>query len=150
MGKILAKIKSNGYNFLLLILLEIKNQVFQNFMRIIIAEDDVMSARILEIFFVKQGIKVSITTNGEDALALLKTHHFDVLLTDWMMPKMDGIELIRQVKASICPLPIIIMFTAVSSQNSKKTLLNLGINDYIVKPYKPVDVLDCIKKFFPS
>jgi len=119
-------------------------------MKIIIAEDDVMSARILEIFFVKQGIKVSITTNGEDALALLKTHHFDVLLTDWMMPKMDGIELIRQVKASICPLPIIIMFTAVSSQDAKKTLLNLGINDYIVKPYKPVDVLDCIKKFFPN
>jgi two-component system, chemotaxis family, protein-glutamate methylesterase/glutaminase len=114
-------------------------------MKILIAEDDLVSARILQIFFSKQGEEVTVVQNGREALEELKNNYFDVLLTDWMMPEMDGIELVRNVKNMASPLPVIIMFTAINSEQAKNHVLNAGVDDYIVKPYKPTDVLACIK-----
>lgn len=113
-------------------------------MKILIAEDDLVSARILQIFFSKQGEDVSIAQNGKEALEMLKNHPYDVLLTDWMMPEMDGIELVRQVRNFDSP-PTIIMFTAINSEQAKQHMLKVGVDDYIIKPYKPTEVLNCIK-----
>lgn len=114
-------------------------------MNILIAEDNVVSNKTLTLFFTQEGHQVSVAETGTQALKLLQEKPFDVLLTDWMMPEMDGVELVRQVRNIANPCPVVIMFTALNSTYAKTHALKAGADDYLNKPYKPVEILKCIE-----
>jgi two-component system chemotaxis response regulator CheB len=113
--------------------------------KVLIVEDDIISAKILAIMLKKQNYHVSTSQSAKEALKLLQTTSFDIVLTDWMMPEMDGMELVRQVRATISPCPIIIMSTAITSVHAKSHVLKAGADDYLTKPYKNEDVIKCIE-----
>lgn len=119
-------------------------------MKILIAEDDPVGARLLERTLTRAGYAVVCTTNGVEALAALQRERFDALLTDWMMPRMDGIELTIKTRERVRPAPAIIMVTAIDSATSKEQALGAGADDYIAKPYQTEDVLrrlsDCLAR----
>jgi two-component system, chemotaxis family, protein-glutamate methylesterase/glutaminase len=104
------------------------------YQKILVVEDEVTNSILLKRIMTKAGYQVSTANNGEEAINLLKKEQFDAILTDWMMPHMDGIELIRQTRLFIKPIPFIMMITALVSENARDYALESGADDFISKP----------------
>ena len=86
------------------------------------------------------GHEPTIAHDGEDALHLLSASKYDVLLLDWRMPKISGIEVCKRVRAAGNNIPIILL-TALSDISNKIEALNFGADDYITKPFSFEEVL---------
>jgi two-component system chemotaxis response regulator CheB len=106
-------------------------------MRILIVDGDKSSAFILQQTLIRSRYQADVVFDGEEALAKVRGEKFDVLLVDWMLPKMDGIELVRQLRKSVLPTPIIIMLTAITLPRAQEHALQAGADDYVAKPYEP-------------
>jgi len=74
--------------------------------------------------------------NGKDALSKLTSSHYDFVLTDWNMPEMDGLELVKAIRqdTNLKDLPIL-MVTAEAKKENVLEALKAGVNNYIVKPF---------------
>ncbi|MFH0974744.1 MAG: chemotaxis protein CheB [Spirochaetota bacterium] len=116
--------------------------------KILIAEDEQASAELLKKILEKAGYSVKLASNGKKAYGEILDNKFDALLTDWMMPIMDGIELIRKVRENILNPPVIIVITALASQEARTHALNSGADDFLAKPYKPADILEKVERLF--
>ena len=103
-------------------------------MEILIAEDDEQIANSLRKNFAEDGNPVMIAKDGEEAIHFLKSISFDVILLDWRMPKVSGIEVCRYIRESGSKIPIILL-TALSQVKNKVEALNLGADDYVTKPF---------------
>jgi diguanylate cyclase (GGDEF)-like protein len=106
-------------------------------MRILVAEDDPVSLRLLQAFLVEWGYQVTSVTDGEKALAVLQTPESPRLaILDWTMPGMDGIEVCREVrKRNKRPYIYILMLTAKAKKQDIVEGLESGADDYLIKPY---------------
>jgi two-component system chemotaxis response regulator CheB len=80
--------------------------------------------------------------DGFAAKNALKNEKFDAVLTDWMMPLMDGLELIGFIKKEVSPRPVILIITALASKDAKEKALSAGADDFIPKPFRSSDILD--------
>ena len=101
--------------------------------KILIVEDDLDIQELLQNFLQEAGYEVSIANDGVEAVSLFSTAHYDLILLDVMLPKIDGFtvcELIR--KQSQIP---IIMLTALSGEKEQIKGLDLQVDDYITKPF---------------
>lgn len=102
--------------------------------KILVVEDELTNSILIKRVLIGAGYNVLVAQNGADALKYMEKETFDAVLTDWMMPHIDGIELIRRIRESIKPLPLIIMITALVSQDAREYALEAGADDYIAKP----------------
>jgi two-component system cell cycle response regulator len=111
-------------------------------MRVLIAEDDCTSRRMLEAFLVKWGYEVIVTTNGEEASRALESHDVPALaILDWMMPGKDGIQLCREVrKRRGRPYVYILLLTARGEKRDIVEGLEAGADDYLTKPFDPYEL----------
>lgn len=114
-------------------------------MRILIAEDETAMRRILRLYLEKEGYEVLTAADGQEAFDLLCQTSCDLLIADWMMPRMDGIKLCREVRSYSLPTKII-MLTAKDSPEHEFTGLSCGADDYIRKPFEPKVLLLRIRK----
>ncbi|MFZ4619095.1 MAG: chemotaxis protein CheB [Bacteroidota bacterium] len=114
-------------------------------MKILIAEDDAL----VRIMFrkVMKGTEFTLVEamNGEEALAKMRSEEFDAVITDWMMPKMDGIELIANIRKRQSDPPYILMVTAISTDDAMKKALDAGADDFITKPFFREPLLQSIR-----
>ncbi len=108
-------------------------------MNILVAEDDTITRKRLQHFIEKWGYRVITAKNGLEALELSLSNQTDILVTDWMMPEMDGIELVRNIRNGPDAAYIyIILVTAKSEkQDMLEGLLEGEVDDYMVKPFDP-------------
>lgn len=113
--------------------------------KILVAEDELTNSILLKRLLTKAGYSVVVANNGMDAFSHLEREHFDALLTDWMMPNMDGIELIRKVRETMTQIPLIIMITALVSEGARSYALESGADDYIAKPIDVEELLIRVK-----
>lgn len=106
-------------------------------MRILIAEDDPVSRRILNLKLKAWGHEVVVTKDGAEAWAALQRNDAPRLaILDWMMPDTDGLEVCRRLRERQSTTPTyIILLTAKSSKEDVVTGLDAGANDYIIKPF---------------
>lgn len=111
-------------------------------MNILIVEDNT-SSRVLLRNIIKHRREASIVTcsNGKEAVEELAKANFDIVLTDWMMPLMNGLELTTYIRENIKPAPIILMITALASHDAMTKALSAGVDDFIAKPYSAKDIL---------
>lgn len=116
-------------------------------MRILIAEDEPDMQRIIRLYLQQEGYEVSVADNGKTAFDMLCQENYDLLIADWMMPKMDGIQLCKEVRSYSLPLKII-MLTAKSGTEDEIAGLTWGADDYIKKPFEPKILLLRIRKMF--
>lgn len=107
--------------------------------RILVVEDDLDLNRILCHSLTAMGYDIISAVNGEDALQKIEENFYDMLITDIMMPKVDGFELAESVRSVNKDVPIIFM-TARDDKPSKMFGYSIGIDDYIVKPFD-IDIL---------
>ena len=106
-------------------------------MRTLIAEDDFTSRTMLAAILRKNGYEVIETVNGVEALKeLRKPDGPRLVILDWMMPEMDGLEVVRHVRHSKTDRPpYILMLTAKSEKANIVTALDAGADDYLIKPF---------------
>lgn len=83
--------------------------------------------------------------NGVEALKIIQSQNIDLLITDYMMPKMDGNELIKKIKKTNLKFPIIIL-TARIDESVKLKMLRIGVDDYLIKPFLEEELLLTVKK----
>jgi len=117
--------------------------------RILVAEDNKINFFVANKFLTSWGITVTHAENGKIALAILEKESFDMILMDLHMPVMDGIEASRIIRNSnnikIKDIPIVALTAAIMSESHDK-IEDLKINDYVLKPFKPHDLFDRIRK----
>ncbi len=116
--------------------------------RILIIEDDALIARMYEAAFRFEKFEVDVAHNGKDGLEKLKKNRPSLILLDIMMPKMNGIDVLREMKADprYKGIPVV-MLTNLSGSKDIEEALSLGAVKYIVKSkYKPKEVVAQIKE----
>lgn len=117
-------------------------------MRILLAEDDWRVAESLETALIDQHYIVDIATDGEAGWEFVRAFVYDLLLLDVMMPKLDGLDLCRQLRSQGYHMPILLL-TARDTTADQVTGLDAGADDYVVKPYK-VQELEAVYKVYPE
>ena len=117
--------------------------------RIVIADDDPDQRIIVGAYLTKQGYQVEEAVDGADALEKIAQSPPDLLLVDLMMPNIDGYGVIKKTRQSLglLNLPIIVL-TAIGDDRSQEETINLGADDYIVKPLKPALVVARVNALF--
>ena len=110
-------------------------------MRVLIADDDATSRLVLTAAAAKLGHECLVATDGSSAWELLSTEGIDVLLTDWMMPGVDGPELCRRVRAELPGRYVyVVLITSMAQPEQVLAGMSAGADDYLIKPVDPFAV----------
>ncbi len=108
---------------------------------LLVVEDDPVNRRILEKSLTKNGRKVVTASNGREGLDLLEKTYFPIVITDWMMPELDGLELCRRIRKMEWPGYIFtILLTARGAVDDIITGLDAGADDYLTKPFNKAEL----------
>ncbi len=113
-------------------------------MRLLLAEDELALSRAITAILKKNNYEVDAVYDGEAALDWLSANNYDGAVLDIMMPKLDGISVLRRVRAAGNNLPILLL-TAKSEVDDKVTGLDAGANDYLTKPFAARELLARIR-----
>jgi two-component system cell cycle response regulator len=110
--------------------------------KILLVEDDFMQRQLLLTILTRAGHEVVEADDGEVAWELLQKEHISLILTDWMMPVLSGLELIQRIReVNWTAYTYIILLTSKDTQNSIVTGLNAGADDYVTKPFDRDELL---------
>lgn len=109
-------------------------------MRVLVAEDEADIAHSLKKSLEAENCRADIAGDGEIALEMLAKNDYDVLLLDWRMPKVSGLEVCRELRSRGSSIPIILL-TALMDVSNKIEAFNVGADDYITKPFAFAEVL---------
>lgn len=113
-------------------------------MRILLAEDELSLSKALIKIFELNNFSADAVYNGEDAISYIETGNYDILVLDIMMPKLDGIEVLRRIRAKGIETPVIVL-TAKADIDDKVLGLDSGANDYLTKPFETKELLARIR-----
>ncbi|HEV08972.1 MAG TPA: response regulator transcription factor, partial [Sulfurihydrogenibium azorense] len=113
-------------------------------MKILVVEDEKRLGKLIKKGLEEENYLVDLVYDGEEALNYLSTQNYDVVILDLMIPKLDGKEVIKILRAKNVKVPIIIL-TAKDEIKSKIEALDLGADDYITKPFNFEELLARIR-----
>lgn len=113
-------------------------------MRLLFAEDEKSLSRAVTAILEKSNFSVDAVYDGQDALDYLRAGNYDGALLDIMMPKLDGIEVLKTIRAEGSRIPVL-MLTAKAEVDDKVLGLDLGANDYLTKPFSTKELLARIR-----
>ncbi len=117
--------------------------------KILVVDDEDDVRLFLQDFLSERDLEVEAAANGEEALKKVNTWQPDVVLLDIMMPGIDGLECLKQIKSKF-PKTIVIMITALKDEARIAMAKKLGAHDYIVKPFSLTYLEEEIGKLLPS
>jgi two-component system response regulator PilR (NtrC family) len=112
--------------------------------KILVVDDEKSMREILQIFLNNEGYSVSVADNGQSATEAVKKDIFDLIITDMKMPKVGGLDLLKNVK-KITPDTVVVIITAFGSTESAVEAMKLGAYDYIQKPFQMDDIRLVVK-----
>ena len=113
-------------------------------MRILLAEDERSLSRAVAALLEKNNYSVDAVYDGEEALTYLEAGNYDGVILDIMMPRMDGLEVLRRLRQRGDPVPVLLL-TAKSEVEDKVTSLDMGANDYLTKPFSTAELMARIR-----
>ncbi|MCF2680652.1 response regulator transcription factor [Faecalicatena contorta] len=111
--------------------------------KILVCDDDKEIVEAIEIYLMQEGYEVEKAYDGEEAVKLLQKEEVDLLIIDVMMPKLDGIRATLKIREAN-NMPIIIL-SAKSEDTDKILGLNVGADDYVTKPFNPLELVARVK-----
>lgn len=118
-------------------------------MKLLVVEDEEKAGAYLKKGLIESGYTVDLSTDGVDALYLATTNDYDLIVLDIMLPKLNGWQLLQTLRSSEIPTPVIIL-SAKDQVEDRVKGLELGANDYLVKPFAFIELLARIKNVLRS
>lgn len=115
-------------------------------MKILVVDDEIMIREVIKEYLKNEHFKVEEANNGFEALNLINNNHFDMLILDIMMPKMDGFSLLEEIPLNK-RIPTIVL-SARGEEFDKLKGFDLGIDDYLTKPFSPKELVARVKAVF--
>lgn len=112
--------------------------------KILVVDDEPSIVKLVQFNLEKEGFSVEVAYDGQMALEMLKEQAPDLLVLDWMLPKMDGLEVCRKVRQEKKHVPIL-MLTAKTDEFDKVLGLEIGADDYMTKPFSPRELTARVK-----
>jgi DNA-binding response OmpR family regulator len=110
---------------------------------VLVVEDDPTILQLLEVNFEMEGYIVLRAEDGEQGLAVARESQPDVIVSDVMMPKMSGLELVQALKTSADTKAIPVILLSAKAQGADVRMgLEAGADDYVTKPFEPLDLID--------
>ena len=118
---------------------------------VLVVDDDGMNRELITRGLEKEGYNVANAESGRIAMQLIEVEHFDLFLLDIMMPEVDGVELLRHIRkhADYADIPVIMM-SANNDRENVRNCIEIGANDFIVKPLSLSIVKERIARLFPQ
>ena len=111
--------------------------------KILVCDDDKDIVEAIDIYLTQEGYEVLKAYDGDEAIKVLKSNEVDLLIMDVMMPRLDGIRATLKIRENMS-LPIIIL--SAKSEDADKILgLNIGADDYMTKPFNPLELVARVK-----
>jgi two-component system response regulator MprA len=107
---------------------------------VLIVDDDPKLLKMLQRTLTYENLNVLTATNGLEALPLVQTHKPDLIILDWMMPKMDGLTFVQKLR-DVENQTMILMLTARDAIENRVEGLETGADDYLVKPFAPAELV---------
>jgi two-component system response regulator MprA len=114
--------------------------------RILVIEDEARIAQFIERGLIYEGYRVSLARDGQSGLALARDHPPDLVILDWMLPGIDGLEVCKRLRAA-GDVPIL-MLTAKDDIKDRVTGLDAGADDYLVKPFSVDELMARVRALF--
>jgi two-component system phosphate regulon response regulator PhoB len=113
---------------------------------VLVVEDEAAIAEVVRYNLVAEGFKATVAASGEEAEMLVEEDHFDLVVLDWMLPGLSGIELCRRLRRrdATRALPIL-MLTARGEEGDRVRGLATGADDYVVKPFSVPEMMARVK-----
>jgi len=113
--------------------------MFNNMQKILVVDDEMKLVRLVKAYLQESGYQVVTAYNGTQALIQFEREEPDLIVLDWMMPEMDGLEVARRIRQT-SSVPII-MLTAKVEETDRVVGLELGADDYVAKPFSPRELV---------
>ena len=118
-------------------------------MTILVAEDDMIMLKTIELRLKKDGHSIITTQDGREALKKIEELSPDLIITDIMMPFASGLEIIESVKKRLGKKIPVIVLSAMGQENVVLEAFQLGADDYITKPFSPNELSVRVKRYSP-
>jgi CheY-like chemotaxis protein len=115
--------------------------------RVLVADDDELVATALRRILRRAGFTVDVVSDGKSAAERLMSGAYDALVTDWMMPELDGIELVRQARAGFAPLYVALL-SGLDTPAARAHALEAGANDFFAKPNGILELASAMSAWF--
>jgi CheY-like chemotaxis protein len=116
--------------------------------KILVVDDEPPILRLMEFILAREGHEMVVAVNGEEALAKVAEHKPDLILLDIMMPRIDGYEVVRRLRADTehAGIPIIMLSAKAQDADVQKGV-DAGVNEYITKPFSPPYLVEVVNKY---
>ena len=111
-------------------------------MKILVVDDEHLIREVIKEYAINEGYEVIEAENGLDALKIVNKENIDLMILDIMMPKLDGYSVLKEIKDKNIP---VIMLSARSEEFDKLLGFDLGVDDYMTKPFSPKELMARIK-----
>ncbi len=114
---------------------------------VLVVDDDPVILRLLEVNFQMEGFEVLTAADGQEGVDSAKANLPDLVVSDVMMPRMSGLELVEQLKADDTTRDIpVILLSAKAQVDDIRAGLDAGADDYVTKPFEPLELVDRVNK----
>lgn len=119
-------------------------------MRVLVVDDSGVMRKIIIRALNSCGVKAIVeAADGKEAWGLFQTDSFDMVLTDWNMPIMSGLELLKAIRGTGADLPVI-MVTTEGEKGKVVEAIQAGVTDYLCKPFEQDDLQDKLDRYVPA
>lgn len=118
-------------------------------MKVLVVDDSAVIRCVIARAMESVGIRrVHQANDGIEALELLQTEEVELVISDYFMPKLDGLELTKAIRAQYADMPIL-MVSIVDSREKIIEVVQAGVNDYLIKPFTRDELLQKVERFLP-
>jgi CheY-like chemotaxis protein len=130
-------------------------RTFNDSLNVLVVEDNDLNAKFASAILNRMNYHVDIAVNGKICVEKFLENSYDLILMDIQMPVMNGLEATAEIRKLEQQMDVehhipIIAITAFAFEHDKQNCLDAGMDDYLTKPYRPQDLMDIIKIYFPK
>jgi two-component system, OmpR family, phosphate regulon response regulator PhoB len=118
---------------------------------VLVVDDDPVILKLLEVNFEMEGFTVLVARDGEEGIEVARGDQPDLIVSDIMMPKVSGLELVLALKGDAATSEIPIILLSAKAQNADvRAGLDAGADDYVTKPFEPLDLVDRVNRLLEA
>ena len=118
---------------------------------VLVVDDDPVILKLLEVNFEMEGFTVILARDGLEGIEVARSEQPDIIVSDIMMPKKSGLELVTELKGDPATSDIPILLLSAKAQNADvRSGMDAGADDYITKPFEPLDLVDRVNRLLET